>query len=244
MSLYDSDRRYRRRFWCNLLRFIIYTGLLIVVALGAYQWGIEDLDTRVLGYQQEIYTLEAGREGLEQDNVNLRTVAAKATAAYRELKARYEEDVPKGEHKALYDQLKQKLNDGVSADRLAFLIKTAEDDRRCEDIDSKRFLVRTPIVKGANTSVSYADEAIVVSAYGEPARNEAGQPLGWYDPAKPVRLEVARIDGEVTNSEGLLPQRQGTMHQGREYRFQLVATEGRGIVRVAAQVCELTPSAQ
>ena len=67
MSLYESDRRYRRRFWGGVVKFVVLAGLFAATAIVSYQLGIEDLESRVRGYQQEIFDLEARQNSLEQE---------------------------------------------------------------------------------------------------------------------------------------------------------------------------------
>src|SRR3546814_3291433 len=67
MSLYDSDRRYRRRFWSGIIRFGIFAGMLGGTAFISYQAGIEELDSNVRGYQREIHELESQQNALEQE---------------------------------------------------------------------------------------------------------------------------------------------------------------------------------
>ena len=45
MSLYESDRRYRRRFWGGVIKFAVLAGFIVATAIISYQVGIEDLRT-------------------------------------------------------------------------------------------------------------------------------------------------------------------------------------------------------
>ena len=55
---------------------------------------------------------------------------------------------------------------------LDLLIQAAEEKRDCEEVETKRFLVRTPLYDGANTSVSFAGEAVSVTGTGESETTE------------------------------------------------------------------------
>jgi hypothetical protein len=236
MSLYDSDRRYRRRFWGGLTRFVIGAGLFSATAIVAYQVGIEDLDSRVHGYQEAIYDLETRQGLLEQENADLRLSTEQARLAVEEWERRYAADVPDGERRRMLDLVTERLDGGLSADRLAFLIRSADEARDCEPTESKRFLVQTPLHDGRNTTVSFASDAIVVTATGVSARTSDGRPQAAFDPAEPVTVRITRIDGEILEVAGVLPMQESMVHGGKEYRLQLRAGDA-GFVQVAAERC-------
>jgi len=236
MSLYDSDRRYRRRFWGGVIRLLAFMGALVVTGMVAFAWGQGDLESNVRGYQQEIFDLEKRQDALEQENANLLVAAEKAKLAVEEWRKRYDADVPTGERRRLLDLATERLEAGVDAERIAFFIQAADAPRECEGVETKRFLVRTPLYNGANTSVSFANEAILVSGTGQSAETEAGLPQAWYDPAKPVNLTFTRIDGEVFQVENMLPIQKSVLHAGVEHRF-IVRAGARGFVQVAAERC-------
>ncbi len=236
MSLYDSDRRYRRRFWGGVLRLIIFVGLIGATAVVSYQFGIEDLESQVRGYQQEIFDLENRHSELEQETANLRVAAERAKLTVAEWERRYNADVPTGDRKRMLDLATDRLQAGVTPDRLAFLIKSAEEPRDCGPVESKRFLVRTPLYDGKNTVVSFADDAILVSGTGESAKTGDGLPQAWFDPLQPVTVQITRVDGETREVAGKLPLNGSIIHGGAEHRFQLRAG-ATGFIQIAAEKC-------
>ena len=236
MSLYDSDRRYRRRFWGGMLRLVLFVALIGATAIVSYQFGIEDLESQVRGYQQEIFELENRQSQLEQETANLRVAAERAKLTVEEWERRYAADVPGGERRRMLELATERLQAGVSPDRLAFLIKSADDPRDCEPVESKRFLVRTPLYDGKNTVVSFADDAIVVSGSGESAKTADGLPQAWFDPQLPVSVEIKRIDGEVRQVAGVLPLNGSIVQGGTEHRFQMRAG-ATGFIQIAAEKC-------
>jgi len=236
MSLYDSDRRYRRRFWGGILRFVVFLGLLIAAAFVSYQAGIEDLDSRVRGYQQEIHELESKQNALEQETANLRVAAERAKLAVEEWERRYADDVATGPRSRLLELVTERLNAGVSPERLGFLIQAAEEPRKCQPVESKRFLVRTPMHDGRNTVVSFAEDSIVVTGTGVPATTADGLVQAWFDPAEPITVVITRIDGTRREITGKLPLQGSIIQGGAEHRFQLRAGTN-GFVQVAAEKC-------
>jgi len=236
MNLYDSDRRYRRRFWGGMLRLVIFVALIGATAIVSYQFGIEDLESQVRGYQQEIFDLENRHSELEQETANLRVAAERAKLTVEEWERRYRTDVPIGDRKQMLDLATERLQAGVSADRLGFLIKSAEEPRNCGPVESKRFLVRTPLYDGKNTVVSFADDAIVISGTGESAKTADGLPQAWFDPLQSVTIQITRVDGETRVVSGRLPLNGSIIHGGAEHRFQMRAG-ATGFIQIAAEKC-------
>ena len=151
---------------------------------------------------------------------------------------RYEADVPTGQRKEYLDLIQQRLNDGMPPDRLTFLIETARKDRSCAgNPTSKRFLAQTPLYKGANDSVSFADNTVTVTAIGDSARNESGSPEAWYDPAQPVNAQFTVIGGETFETAGKLPLHHAVVVNAQEFLFTLTAGD-RGFINVAADRCD------
>lgn len=236
MSLYDSERRYRRRVWGGVIRFVIFVGVVVAAAMTAYEFGAEDIQGERRLYQAQLAEFEQAWGTAEQEAADLRVEVEKARLAVREWERRYETDVPTGTRLELLDLVTGRLAAGVDPERLAFLIKAAEDKRECEEIETKRFLVRTPLYDGANTAVTFANDAVAVTGSGESETTDAGLPQAWYDPQKPVRLVFTRIDGQQTLISGILPLQQSVVHDGVEHHF-MVKPGARGFAQVAAERC-------
>ncbi|MEQ8585082.1 MAG: hypothetical protein RLO01_13755 [Thalassobaculaceae bacterium] len=236
MSLYDSERRYRRRVWGGVIRFLIFVGVVVATAMTAYEFGAEDIEGQRRLHQEQLLEFEQARSAAEQDAANLRVEVEKARLAVQEWERRYEADVPTGVRLDLLALVNERLEAGVDPERLAFLIRAAEDKRDCEAVETKRFLVRTPLYGGANTSVTFANEAVSVTGVGESETTETGLPQAWFDPEKPVSLVFTRIDGQRTEISGILPLQQSVVHDGVEHHF-LVRPGARGFAQVAAERC-------
>src|SRR3546814_4259278 len=136
MSLYDSDRRYRRRFWSGIIRFGIFAGMLGGTAFISYQAGIEELDSNVRGYQREIHELESQQNALEQETANLRVATERARLAIEEWERRYDADVATGIRHELLELLTERLNAGVSPERLKFLVQAARSEEHKSALQS------------------------------------------------------------------------------------------------------------
>ena len=119
--------------------------------------------------------------------------------------------MPEGFYEDMLSDLREKRAAGVSEERLAFLIATAEDVEDCsEDTATKRFLVRTPISQGANDSIAFGDGALT--------------------------LTVTALGGAESVAEGLLPLHHAVIEDGREYRFTARAG-ARGFLEVTGTSC-------
>ena len=236
MSLYDSERRYRRRVWSGVIRFVIFIGVVLAAATMSYEFGAEDIESQRRLHQEQLMEFEQARAASEQEAANLRVEVERAKLAVDEWERRYDADVPTGPRRELLDLVTERLEAGVDPKRIAFLIKSAEEKRDCEEVETKRFLVRTPLYNGANTSITFANDAVAVTGSGESEVTAAGLPQSWYDPHKQVTLTFTRIDGQRTEVSGTLPLQQSVVHDGVEHHF-LVKPGARGFAQVAAERC-------
>ena len=186
----------------------------------------------------KIESLETEVADLEQRNAVLQTETAAERARAEEWRQRYGREVPSGDNKDLFDLVQQKLSDGVDIDRLKFVIGAAENRENCEEQPvSKRFIVQTPLHRGANSSVRFASGAITVMALGQPARDALGNPEAWFDSAEPVTVQITHIGGKTSEFSGKLPLHPSLVVGDNEYRFSF-AKSSRGFVEVSGVRCQ------
>lgn len=236
----DSRRRRRHQAWWRLVRFLF--GLVAVLGVGIY------------GYQVGIAAGHARSEQLEADlvrlqraNLDLRDRVAvaderseEAEAALEDMRQRYAATIPSADVADLLEQVRDQLGAGVAPARLALLIEAAGLEACPNTPVTKRFMPRTPISTGPRSFIRF-DDRITVTGDGEPARNEAGLPEAWYDPAKPVRLELRLLDGTSTSIEGIVPFTHRMVVDSKEYRFSIAQGERR-FLELTAQACPLPDS--
>jgi hypothetical protein len=234
----DSRRWRRHQAQWRVARFLF--GLMAVLGVGVY------------GYQVGISVGHARSEQLEADlarfqrvNLDLRARIAvvgkrseAAEAALEGMRQRYAADILTGEIAELLEQVRNQLGAGVEPERLAFLIEAAGLNACQSAPVTKRFMPRTPISTGPRSFVRF-DDRITVTGEGEPARNEAGLPEAWYDPAMPVRLEFRMLDGTSTSIEEIVPFTHQMAVDGKEYRFSAVQGGDRRFLQMTAQACPL-----
>jgi hypothetical protein len=221
-----------------VFKWVFVLSLLGGLGVTAYQSG-SALSERALNQaREEIGRLRESVAALERDNAALRTAAEVARMREAETKQLYEKDVPAGQRKALLSLVDEQLGQGAKADRLRFLISAASVKEKCDgEPVTKRFIVRTPLYDGPASAVQFADDALTVTAEGTPASDAQGRVLAWYDPAKPITLEIARLGRPPDRLSGELPIHHAVVVNGSEYRLSVVPGERRGFVQVTSDRC-------
>lgn len=208
------------------------------LGLASYQSGKTLAELELRQAQGEIARLAGKVRELEAKNAELRTVAEISKMREAELQRRYDTEVPTGDRKALLALIDEQLGKGARTDRLRFLIAAASDEEKCDgEPVTKRFIVRTPVHDGGSASVSFADGSLTVSADGEPAVDDQGRVLAWFDPAKTLTLKTARLGEPPKSLQGTLPMHHALVVNGSEYRLSVVAGDRAGFVNVTADRC-------
>jgi hypothetical protein len=229
----------RRRRRLRFVKWIVVVGLLAGLGMAAYETGSVLAQREVARLGDEVASLQRQVEVLRRQNAHLATDAGAARLRERDLRLRYEADVPDGAAKALLDRIRARLADGVSAERLDFMISSATGAPACDGQPvTKRFMVRTPLTRGANDAAGFADRTISVSATGASATSEGGAPEAWFDPGKPVVLSFVGLGGKTVTVDGLLPLHKSLLHNGSEYRFTAAIGERRGFIDITADRCD------
>lgn len=241
MSLGLSDNRNRQRQRRQVFGFLFRWGLVLAVGLGVGLWA-KNIGTEVAN--QEVRVLEDRLSDVTTESATLRSEIAGLKAALRaerdrvsDWQDRYEADVPNVDEARILAAARQRIASGISTDRLAAVVGLARDDIACEPLgNTKRFIVNNEIQSGANGSVSFANGAVTITASGEAARNAGGQPVGWFDPGKPVTAIFSHLGGETFQTEGLLPLHHSVAVGDTEFRFSLVAG-ARAFIQVTGEAC-------
>lgn len=235
---YNPRNRYRdrsvRRFNKALLFATVMGGFFAlgffiggqnaVVQNGTLKMELADRDDRLKTMQDELTTVRAE--------------AQTATSRLEQLKTQYEKDIPQeGPMREIVDMVRKQIDDGMAADRLAFVIRSARPPRNCSDPTSKRFIIKTPAYKGADSIVAVGEGAVVVSGVGASARSRDGQMESWFDPTQPVNVTFKTSSGESERKSGLLPFQHSVIASGKEYRFTLAEGE-KSFVKVTFDSCD------
>lgn len=235
-GLYDQRHRYRRRFWARLGKAALWVILIGGVAGFSYLVGVEQLRSREGSMQEELATQIAARDQAERRAAQLQQIAQTQEVRANELEIRLKREVPGGDLAKLSDLISRKLSEGVSPERVAFVLEQMSNPRDCTKRETKRFVLPTPLYRGANTSVAFADGAITISGEGVPARNENGSPEAWFDPGKPVTLRISQGENPPQEVSGLLPLQHSVLAAGREVQFT-IAAGARSFVEITGELC-------
>ncbi len=220
-----------------LLRWLFIAAVAVAAGYYAYDFGSELAREEVRAKEAQLAQVQAENAQLQTDITGLETALREERGLVAQWRDRYQAEVPSAEDAELLRSIQERISKGVSRARLAEVIALAQDRESCQPLaDKRRFIVQNPVYSGANDSVSYAENAIIVTATGESEVNAAGQPEAWFDPAKPVTVFFTRPGGETTSAVGVLPLHHAVVVGDLEYRFSIVAGS-RSFAEVTGQSC-------
>jgi cell division protein FtsB len=238
-STFGETRRRRRRlvYW-RLVRFFSAGAAVAMVGGYGYQVGVSASQARTEKLEGDLVRFQQSNLDLRDELATTAQRSSQVEAALGELRQRYAAEVPQGEVADLVASIRTQLAAGVEPERLAFLIGAAGQAKACDgEPVTKRFMPRTAVTTGPVSFVRF-DDRITVTGNGEPARNEAGLPEAWYDPASPIHLEFQTAGGQTASIDGVVPLAHHMVVDGREYRFSIVASVSH-FVEITAQTCAI-----
>lgn len=237
-SSYNPRSRYRDRAVKRLNMTI-----LVLIAMGACfgfgffvggQHAVVNNGTLKL----EVEDLSKRLEETENELTTVRADSQTAVSRYEQLKAQYEKEMPgEGPLREIVEQVRQQIKDGMAPERLAFVLRSARPPRNCSDPTSKRFIIKTPVYKGADSVVSAGEGAVTVVGSGSSARTRDGKVESWFDPTQTVHLTFKTADGEIEKRSGVLPIQHSIISKGKEYRFTMAEGE-KSFVKVTYDSCD------
>jgi hypothetical protein len=238
IGLHESKWRRRRTIRWKVVKAVLVLALLLAAGLFAYETGSMYAMRPVTRLEQQVAELSQTLAALQDENNELSVRAEAARTREAEWQKRYQAEVPTGHSKDLFEMLRDRMAAGVETKRLAFVIEATGNARTCEDDPiTKRFLVQTPLYKGANDSVSFGGETITITAQGANATNPDGNAEAWFDPAKPLTVRFTEIGGKAIERTGKLPMHHSVVVRDREYRFT-VQSGPQGFVKVTGERCD------
>ena len=237
-----SRRRSRRNEERNraiflwLFKAVVVVGALGFIAYYSYEVG-KRVDKAETSSLEEKLSEATERVRVLQDQAETNTATLAETRKQSdELKALYDQVRPDSELSSLIALLRGKLASGMTPNRLAFVIKSAQNPRNCDDAVSRRFLVRTARYKGADTSTMLRfSELVTLSAEGAGANGGREQ---WFDPDLPIKLHISAVGLRDDEIAGPLPLEYAVATRGSEFHFVVSKGASRGFVDVTSQRCE------
>lgn len=234
------ERRGGRGRWrAAMLRLPVWAAATAAIGYWAYEMGGERAALGAAAAAKRAERLEAENAQLRAAAAAAEDARAQAAEALAESRRAYRADVPTGPERDVLAAVRRRAAEGVPVERLAEVLDAAQADPRCApEVATRRFMVRTPLSRGAHGSVSFANNAITVTGGGQPALAPDGAPEAWFDPAAPVRIAFALPGGAESVSEGLLPLHHTVTMGGEAHRFTVTPAETRGFVLVTGQICD------
>lgn len=230
-------RHRRRRVWVFMFKWGVLLGIVALAGFYAYDVGEMLATQEVRRLQEDMVRLTDENDQRRLENASLLASIQTGAAEIGALEERYARNVPSPEMTELLDLVQQRMNAGISRERIAYVIGAAREQVECDyGPVTKRFVLSTPIYRSAADTVRFAENTIMVSGDGEAQRNDAGNPLAWYDPAQSVTIRFTHIGGEISTVSGRLPLRHSVVVNDSEYRFNIVEGE-RSFVEVTGDRC-------
>lgn len=233
------DRRRRERWRGVLLRLLLHGGVLALVAWWAYGMGGDRAENRNRTLEDRVAGLTSDNRVLREETDTALAARVRADERLAELRRRYRTDVPTGDEREALTVIRRRLGDGVPLARLVEVTSAAQTDPDCaSEVTTRRFLLQTPLSRGASAAVGFADNAIVITGTGESARDSAGNPEAWFDATAPVRIAFTAPGGAESVSEGPLPRHHAVVIGAKAHNFTITEADVRGFVNVTEQVCD------
>lgn len=223
-----EKQKRRRQFFMGVFKFLFFVGSCVGIGYYAQQFGLSMAEEEVLVWKTRFENQQAENEKLKvelgQDKAELDQM--------RQL-------LPNEDMLQVIAAVTAKANEGVELNRMQNIISGIAKDAACDaDIDSKRFMVLTPVSPDEVSTASYYRGLITVSGIGSSVMNENGAPEAWFDPAKEVTISFMLPGGEKQDIEGTLPLYHSVITGGSEYRFSITA--GRtSFADASVQRCDL-----
>ncbi len=235
---YNPRSRYRDRAIQRFNKTVLF--ILIMAAFFGFGFFIGGQNAVVQNgtLKMEVEDMSARLKTLQDELTTVRAESQTATSRLEQLKTLYEKEMPQeGPLREIVEMVRKQIDDGMAPDRLAFVLRSARPPRNCSDPSSKRFMIRTPAYKGADSVVTVGEGAVVVSGTGVSAKTRSGQMESWFDPTQSVHVVFKTASGEIEKRTGTLPFQHSVISKGKEYRFTLAEGE-KSFVKVTFDSCD------
>ncbi len=232
-----ARRRFRRnshgqRLWATFFKLSFGLAFLAALAGAGYVAGRRDGAALLAQAVARAEASDAQLQTVSADAMALRGQLDEARARADAAESLYRAVVASDDVKAVAQAARARLDAGVDAKRLLFVLNNAEKPRKCTDVVTKRFMVKTERLESDATWVRFGD-LVTVTAQG--VAGNGSERL--FDPSKPIRMQFTQIGGKAMELDGVLPLQYSMMAKGSEYRFNITAGE-RGFVDVASDRCD------
>jgi hypothetical protein len=234
-----TRRQRRRQAVMRVVRWVLVLVGVAAAAVVAYQTGRAQNQAELDRLGGEVVELERQVVDAREAALEARERERAARERAHAIAERYQRDVPIGTRRELLELIDRRLQEGVPVTRVRFVLAEVQPRDDCaEEVETKRFLLTTPVAVSRDNSVTFGDGRITVTGQGTAARDDTGRPEAWFDPAEAVAIRFLKLDGAVSLAEGTLPLTHRLVDGEREWRFRVRPHAERGFVEVAAQTCD------
>ena len=236
----SGARRRRRGFGWILLLVVVLLAAMFLVATSAYQLAASRFGTETGRLREDMTALLEQNRRLTERVASAEQRGAMAVARAAQVERDRQAGLPKGDAARLLRTVEGKLAEGVSVQRLAFVLERAAPQPSCEDkIETKRIQPRTPASTSAAVTATFADNKVTASAQAASSRAAAGgRDDTGFDPGQPVELRFTTIGGKIETARGLLPVGHAFVFGQRELRFiAKTADKAPGSIEISLQTC-------
>ena len=235
---YNPRRRYMERDRKRNARIFVTCISLTLVAVAFFWLGRQHAAFQINSLKKEAEDLRTQNAGLQDNLTKLRAETQTANSRFDQLQEQFQKELPnEGPVRELVDLVRKQIADGMSPERMAFVIRSARPPRNCTDPASKRFMVKTPAYTGPDSGASFGEGAVLISAIGASSRNQKGEPQAWFDPTQQITVTFKTSDGQAEKKSIILPLQHSLIAGGREYRFTLSEGE-KSFVKVTYDSCD------
>lgn len=237
LGLREERRRRRRHSHRRIVRWLLALALIAAACAYAYQTGARLAEIDVGKLEERVAALAARTQELEAQIQTQNVEVISQRAAAEQWQQRFEQEVPGGDAKKLFDLVQAKLVQGVTFERLRAVVEQTENRRECDQKpQTKRMPVQTASAPAAKAALPVAGSPLAITLTGVAARSVDGKPEAWFDPAQPVTVRMALSGGRTAEQQGRLPLRPSIVEGDREYRVSVVAM-ARGYAQVTIERC-------
>lgn len=236
MTLGLGEERRRRQSRGRTIRGIVLFGLFVAVLAFSYYLGAQQSAGEIEALNARIFELTDTNERLAKTKGEVEAALTQARGNYQQLETRYNREVPKGPALELQRMMSKKMEEGVTAPRIAAVVNLLQAKRVCEEGEGRRFYAKVPLYQGGGTEVALGGGLLKVSGVGQPVITAQNAPEAFYDPAKPIQVKLIAGDG-TKDAEGVLPFSDTVIGAGYEWRVKL-ARGARGFVNVSFDRCK------
>ena len=235
---YNPRRRYLERDRKRNNTIVASIMVIAAVATTSFWLGRQHAAFQINSLKSETEEARTQMNSLQDELTKLRAETQTANSRFTQLQQQYQQELPEsGPIRDLVNLVTKQISEGMSPERLAFVIRSTRPPRNCSDPASKRFMVKTPAYTGPDSAATFGEGAVTISGIGASTRNQKGEPQAWFDASQEVTVTFKTTEGLSEKKTAVLPLQYSLIASGREYRFTLSEGE-KSFVKVTYDSCD------